>query len=109
MKSYLQLLFTLILLSDLSAQASLSEDFESYNDGDLITIISEDWKLWPLGTDSNVTSEEAASGNNSLKLVGGKKTDLYYPFKRRFTAGSIQFSMDIMVPEDGNGYFSLQG
>jgi len=108
MKPYLLLLFSVLLISNLSAQASLSEDFEAYNDGDLITIISEDWKLWPKGTDSPVTSEEAASGKNSLKLVGGKNTDLYYPFKRRFTAGAIQFSMDLLIPEKSNGYFSLQ-
>jgi len=105
----LQLLLVLIIVTKLSAQASLSEDFEAYSNGDLITIISSDWKLWPKGTDTHVTTEKAATGTKSLKLVGGKLTDLYYPFKRRFTAGAIQFSMDLFVPEGSNGYFSFQG
>lgn len=109
MKFYISLLATLFLFSNLSAQASLSEDFESYNDGDLISIATDDWKIWKGGTDTPVSSEEASSGKNSLKLEGGKKTDVYFPFNKRFTAGSLQFSMDLFIPEGSNGYFSFQG
>ncbi len=109
MKIYLSTLLTIFLFTNLSGQANLSEDFESYNDGDMITIASDDWKIWTGGTDTPVTSERAASGKKSLKLVGGKKTDVYFPFNKRFTAGSLQFSMDLFIPEGSNGYFSFQG
>ncbi len=109
LKSYFPLFFLLVLSVPLSSQASLFEDFESYSDGDLITIISEDWKLWPKGADANVTQKQAASGTKSLMLEGGRKTDLYFPFNGRYTAGAIQFSMDILVAAESSAYFSLQG
>jgi len=109
MKVCLRIIIALFLFTELSAQAKLKEDFEAYNDGDLITIISSDWKLWPRAKDAHVSSKEAASGKNSLKLESGNDTDLYFPFKNRFTAGSIQFSMNLLIPKESNGYFSFQG
>ncbi len=109
MKSYLPLLFTFLFINNVASQAILSEDFEDYNHGDLITIVSENWSLWPRGTDATVTKEEASKGKKALKLEGGKGTDLYFPFNGRYTAGSIQFSMDMLIPKGSNGYFNLQG
>lgn len=109
MKICIQVVFAVILLSHLSAQVTLNEDFESYNNGDLITIASSDWLLWPKGNDSPVTNELSMSGSNSLKLEGTRETDIYFPFKHKFTAGSIDFSMYLYIPKGSNGYFSLQG
>jgi len=109
MKFYIPFLISFFLFTDLSAQAKISEDFESYADGDLLTIISSEWKLWPQGTDASVTSKKASTGKNSLMLEDGKDTDVYLPFKKRFTAGSVQFSIDLFIPEGATGYFSFQG
>ena len=63
--------FTLLLLScffalGLQAQISWSDDLESYNVGDFIDVVSQDWTTWsnmPGSTqDAQVSDERAASG-----------------------------------------------
>ena len=48
------------------------ENFDTYNNGDAITAVSQAFELWPGGdaTDAFVTNETQFSGANSLKIEG---------------------------------------
>ena len=85
--------------------AQMSEDFDSYADGDALSVVgaANGWVEWSGGSGTNdctVSSTYAFSGANSGKSIGGNNglwtwTD--------FTEGTIKFSMQLYVPGGSNG------
>jgi hypothetical protein len=86
----------------------MSENFDTYADGDILSIVgsSNGWGEWNGGSgtaESNTASSMFAfSGLNSGKAVGGNNglwtwTDL--------TEGTLKFSMQLYVPDESNGAF----
>ncbi|MCB0703748.1 MAG: Omp28-related outer membrane protein [Saprospiraceae bacterium] len=99
----------------LLAQTSFSDDFESYTPGDLIAQTSTTWTTWGGGgtaDDAPVSSEQAFSGNNSLKLfsetTGGGPADVVLPFGGVHTEGTFTFDMMMYVQSGTGGYFNFQ-
>lgn len=98
------------------AQTEFSDDFESYNDGDLIGAASPNWTTWgntPGGADdSEISSEEAYSGNLSLKMTSftstGGPADIVLPFGEKFTSGSFDFELWMFVVGGTGAYFNFQ-
>lgn len=90
-------------------QVQFSEDFESFNVGDNIVETSSDWTLWPGGSDTTISNDQAASGDNSLILQDGFGSDILLPFTGVFNEGFFATSMDIFVPTGGAAYYNIQG
>ncbi len=86
----------------------MSENFDTYADGDILSIVgsSNGWGEWNGGSgtsESNTASSMfALSGLISGKAIGGNNgvwtwTDI--------TEGTIRFSMQLYVPDESNGAF----
>jgi hypothetical protein len=86
----------------------MSENFDTYSDGDILSIVgsSNGWGEWNGGSgtaESNTASSMFAfSGLNSGKAIGGNNglwtwTDI--------TEGTIKFSMQLYVPDESNGAY----
>ena len=89
-----------------------SDDFESYNVGNLIAQTSEVWGAWS-GVDGGgdddaaVSSDQAADGSNSLYLDYDNGDDVVLPLgNEAFDTGIIILEMDMHILT--NGYFNLQ-
>ena len=88
-----------------------SDNFDSYTAGQqLCTQNSTDWSTWnnAPGTDEDayISTEQAASGSNSLKIEGNN--DIIYPFDNQ-TSGVFEIDFKYYIPSDGNGaYFNIQ-
>ena len=118
MKKIIPILFIGLFSAGISfAQVSFFEDFESYNDGDLIAATSPDWSTWS-GTgggadDAPVTTEQAYSGTKSLKLystsTGGGPDDVILPFGDKYTEGNFNLEMYMFVVSGTGAYFNFQG
>lgn len=98
------------------AQASYSDDFENYNVGEYVGVVSPEWTTWSGTTggaeDVQVTNAEAASGSNSIYFQGqgtGGPQDVVLPFGGKYTEGQFTYSMKVLVPENSTGaYFNFQ-
>ena len=93
------------------------DDFESYNDGDLIALTSPNWNTWgnAPGTmeDTPVSNEQAYSGDLSLRFEatggGGGPTDIILPFGQKYESGIFTLEMQMYIPSGRAAYFNLQG
>lgn len=119
-KKFTIILFVLIChlsLPHLNAQASFSDDFEAYAANAFLCVSNNKWKTWDnkpgTATDVKVSDEKAKSGTKSLKFVAGSAsggpTDIVLPFGARYATGRFILSMDLLVPQDKNAYFNIQG
>ncbi len=94
------------------------DDFESYNNGDLIALSSPNWTTWgnaPGGQeDTPVSNENAFSGDLALRfeapVVGtGGPTDIVLPFGQKYESGLFTFEMQMYIPSGRAAYFNFQG
>ncbi len=114
MKRILLFLFLALVFTQIEAQ-TFTDDFESYNDGDLIGASSSDWTTWGGSTtdDAPITTEQAHSGTKSLKIQGvgsGGPADIILPFGGSLlTSGSFELEMYVFVKEGADAYFNIQG
>jgi hypothetical protein len=115
-KQLLPFLFSMAFFAVcVNAQISFSDDFESYNDGDLIAQSSADWTTWGGGgtsDDSNVSAEQAFSGVNSLEFYsasGGGPADVILPFGGKHEFGTFHLGMQMYVESGTGAYFNFQG
>ncbi len=116
MKTYLQLLFILLIVGIGNAQDTFSDDFETYNVGDYVGSESTQWTTWSGNTggaeDAPVTDAQAASGNNSIAFVGasgGGPQDVVLGFGGKRTSGEFHYEMNLFVPANRGAYFNFQG
>ncbi len=115
MKRHLLWVLTLVWsLSSATAQ-SFFEDFESYNPGDMISASSPDWTTWSGGVpaeDAPISTDQAYSGSNSLKLQAlsssGGPADVVLPFGSTYYNGTFTFSAYFYILNNNGGYFNLQ-
>lgn len=112
MKKELLLLCLAFSFVMLQAQTVLfSDNFDSYTSGQqLCTQNNTDWGTWSnnpgSAEDAYITTEQAVSGSNSLKVEGS--SDLIYRFNNQ-TTGVYEIDFNYYVPSDGNGaYFNIQ-
>ena len=88
-----------------------SDNFDNYTAGQqLCTQNNTDWGTWSgnpgSAEDAYITTEQAVSGSNSLKIEGS--SDLIYRFNDQ-TTGIYEIDFNYYVPSDGNGaYFNIQ-
>ena len=88
-----------------------SDNFDSYTAGQkLCSQNNTDWTTWsnsPGSTeDATISTEQASSGNNSLKITGSN--DIIYRFSNQ-TSGVFDIEFKYYVPSTGNGaYFNVQ-
>lgn len=109
--------FSVLLFSILmQAQTSYSDDFESYSANAYIAASNPAWKTWTNkpGTteDVRISTEQAKSGVNSLKLfstaASGGPADVVLPFGQRYTSGNFTYKMSMYVPAEKTAYFNFQ-
>ncbi len=85
------------------------ENFDSFNVGDYIAVVGENWTTWsnaPGGAeDALVTDVEAASPSNSVVIEENQDILL---IMEDYTTGIYQFDMKMFVPTGYCGYFNLQ-
>lgn len=113
MKKHLLLVVALFASTFAFSQTILlNEDFESYDEGDLIAESSADFTTWS-GTnaeDAPVSTDLAASGSKSLKFeastVQGGPTDIVIPLGLESGNYGLQFA--IYVPEGFGAYYNMQ-
>ncbi|MFK7934550.1 MAG: PA domain-containing protein [Saprospiraceae bacterium] len=84
----------------------ISEDFDGFDLGD-VTVASDDFILWPGGTGSVVSDEQANSGTNSVKIEGGGSEDILLTLGDR-TGGHYYLSWDMYIPAERGAYFNMQ-
>jgi hypothetical protein len=88
-----------------------SDNFDSYTAGQqLCSQNSTNWTTWsnsPGSTeDAYITTEQASSGSNSLKVTTGN--DIIYPLSNQIS-GVFDIEFKYYIPATGNGaYFNLQ-
>ncbi|MBK7008887.1 MAG: T9SS type A sorting domain-containing protein [Saprospiraceae bacterium] len=110
--------FLLFMLSTLwvSAQASFSDDFESYTVGEYLGPQSDKWTTWSVkdGTteDTKITNAKAASGTKSIYFsstsASGGPQDVVLPFTDAYTSGVYKIGMKLFIEDGKTGYFNLQ-
>lgn len=112
MKKLYSFAFAMILFIYAQAQTIVfSDNFDSYPSGvSLCTSNNTDWTTWSnspgSSEDAIVSSEQANSGSNSLKVTG--YNDVIYRFSNQ-TSGIFDVEFDYYVPSSGNGaYFNVQ-
>lgn len=99
----------------LGQQVLIFEDFESYNDGDLLAqTAGAPWSTWSISPgsteDTPVSNEQASSGVLSAKVTGvpaGGPTDLMLQLGNR-TSGSYALGWQMFIPSGNGGYFNIQ-
>lgn len=119
MKRTLLLCFSFLLSVAVIQAQTFFDDFENYNDGDLISAASTDWDTWsgtPGGADdAPVSTEQAYSGYNSLKLDSPTPTGgpadvvLHFGGGQTVTTGTVKYSMWMYVVGGTGAYFNFQG
>ncbi len=112
MKKFYLMISLLMLTGLLQAQTVLfSDNFDSYTAGQrLCSQNNTDWTTWSnapgTSEDAYVSSEQAYSGVNSLKIAG--TNDIIYRFSNQ-TSGVFDIEFRYFVPSSGNGaYFNIQ-
>ncbi len=116
MKTYL-LCFAFLLTGGLAfGQVTFTDDFESYEIGQYLGDVSEQWTTWSGNTggaeDVTVNTDQAASGEKSIHIAGaagGGPQDVLLLFGDRYTTGNFTFSMNMFVPQGSGAYFNFQG
>ncbi|MEM1219066.1 MAG: hypothetical protein AAGH79_09135, partial [Bacteroidota bacterium] len=89
-------------------QSSFLDDFETYAEGSYLSEVSTDWTtLFGNGgaaEDLVVTSEDASSGEQSIKIQGdggfGIKS-AYLPFGEVFETGAVEIGLKVKIPAIG--------
>ncbi|MCB0641071.1 MAG: Omp28-related outer membrane protein, partial [Phaeodactylibacter sp.] len=116
MKKQLLTLFAVLVAFGLQAQESFSDDFETYQVGDLVAQTNPSWTTWTnspgSAEDVAVTDEDAYSGEKSIKFVAasanGGPTDLILPFGDVYDTGIFNFGQFMKVDAGGGAYFNFQ-
>lgn len=94
--------------------AYLCDDFESYDASMVLCPQSDDWTTWS-GTeggaeDAEVSTEEAASGSQSMKITGegnGGPQDVMLLMGNQ-TTGKYRLNFKIFIPEGNGAYYNIQ-
>ncbi|MDG1298049.1 MAG: T9SS type A sorting domain-containing protein [Saprospiraceae bacterium] len=118
MRKLLLSTFAACLFANLNAdaQVSFSENFDSYNSGDLIVnTVPSTWSTWTgpytANQDAPVSSEQANSGENSLLLESqgtAGPIDVVMNFGEKFEFGTFDFSSAIYVDAGKGAYWNFQ-
>ena len=86
-----------------------SENFDSYNNGDSIADVSNDFVTWSSGSLESeyayVSNEQSNSAPNSLKI--NEDNDVLY-LKDGYTTGKYEIKFNIFIPSGYAGYFNIQ-
>ena len=117
MKKQLQLIFSLLAFTlAVNAQFVFNDDFESYNEGDLIGASSQNWRTWGGqgggADDVAIVTDRANSGSNSLRLKavgGGGPGDIVLPFLDKYTSGNFHLDFMVYIPAGSSAYYNFQG
>ena len=112
MKKLLSFFSLLLAIFTMQAQTVIfTDNFDSYTAGQrLCSQNNNDWTTWSnspgSAEDAYISTEQAASGSNSLKINGSN--DIIYRFSNQ-TSGVFDIEFKYYVPSTGNGaYFNLQ-
>ena len=118
MKRQLLSLLSLVAMATLTlnAQIVFDDDFESYTNGSLIAQSSPIWETWNgnvVTEDALVSSLQANSGSNSLRLfstaANGGPSDVILPFGGKHEFGTFHYEMMMYVVAGSGAYFNFQG
>ena len=107
------LLFTALLIPFLaSSQVVVSDNFDSYNAGDLIAATSPNWTTWSggvAGEDAPVSNAQSASSPNSIYIVDdASDADLILVLPTTYTSGIYEYEMKVYVVSGKTAYFNMQ-
>ena len=87
-----------------------SENFDSYENGDYITVVSQSFQLWNAASaDAPVTTDAAASLPNSLEISGTVNGGPLDVILNCGLAGIHEISFKVLVPTGYSGYYNFQG
>jgi hypothetical protein len=94
-----------------NAQVELSDNFDSYNLGD-VSPQSANWRTWSgVGSsdeDADVTDDEANSPDNSLVITGNGITDMILLTPSAPMDGVYTIKWNALIPAGNSGYFNMQ-
>lgn len=105
-----------MLAGALASHGQYSEDFDSFNYGDYIGVVSPLWTTWSGAVggaeDAKVDTVEANSGSNSLAFestsTSGGPQDVVLPFGGQFNTGQFTYSHSMFVESGTGAYFNFQ-
>lgn len=119
MKKLYTLAGATLIAATMSAQASFSDDFESYNVGDYIGAVSPDWTTWDnvtggpedtqVGNAQNHTPAGSQSCHWASSSSSGGPQDCILPFGGTYTTGTFTYQMSLFIESGKGGYFNFQG
>ncbi len=109
--------FTLLAYSGLAQEFSLSENFDSYKDGDRIAQVQDVIRTWgnAAAADAPISSEVSHSPSNALKLAttaqNGGPSDIIIPFSSagKHTEGKLRVEFWMYIAPDNEAYYNFQG
>ena len=106
-------LFTWLFTFQFSTAQTYSDDFESYEVGDLIAQVNNTWTTWSnspgSAEDAPVTDEQASSGTKSLVFEGTQgPIDLVLPFGDKYETGLFTFSTMLYIEANKGAYWNFQ-
>lgn len=94
-----------------NAQVELTDDFESYNLGD-ISPQADHWRTWSgVATppeDADVNDDEANSGLQSVLIDGSGVVDMILLTPSQPTSGIYMIEWMALIPAGKSGYFNMQ-
>ena len=98
--------------AEVTSGSSYMENFDSYNNGDLIAQVSNDWQTWSSPTgggadDAEVSNAQSVSAPNSLHISNANGDDIVFPFNGLYSSGTFKLEFDMLFVTDA--YFNLQG
>ena len=113
MKKIYLAIFTICLTAiGVNAQVELTDDFESYNLGD-VSPQATHWRTWAApGTsadDANVVDIFGQSGFQSLNIDGSGVQDMILKVPSLPTSGIYTIQFGMYIPAGKEGYFNMQG
>lgn len=83
------------------------DNFDSYTAGQTLCTQNNNWSVWDGGTDPEVSTEQAETTPNSVKIAHNGTDDLIYQFGNK-SSGQFMVEFDFYVPGSGNGaYFNF--
>ena len=98
--------------AEVTSGSSYMENFDSYNNGDLIAQVSNDWQTWSSPTgggadDADVSNAYSVSAPNSLHISNANGDDIVFPFNGLYSSGTFKLEFNLLFTTDA--YFNLQG
>ena len=114
-KTFLLLIFGVLLCSNSFSQQYFNDNFDSYTLNSFVAVSSPQWTTWTnspgSAEDARVVNTKSSSGAQSIyfeSALGNGPQDLVLDFGKVHTKGRFKFATKLFVPTGKAAYFNFQ-